>query len=252
MDLGLQGKTALVTGASKGIGLAVARLLAAEGARVALVARDPDTLARAAEAIEASGGEAAAVPGDVSLPGDVTRVVEETRRRFGDVSVLVANAGGPPTGLPSELDDAAWGGAVDLTLMSAVRLARAVLPAMRAAGWGRIVNVTSLSVKEPILNLTLSNALRAGVTAWAKTLAEEVAADGVTVNNVQPGWTATERMEQLLPTEEAKRALLQRIPAGRMGRPDEVAAAAAFLASEQAGYMTGQSLLVDGGIIRAL
>lgn len=252
MDLGLTGKTALVTGASKGIGLAVAQALAAEGARVALVARNPETLARAVGGIEQGGGEAIGIPGDVSRVEDVARVVAETRDRLGEVSVLVANAGGPPAGAPTEIGDDAWRDAVDLTLMSTVRLAQAVLPAMRAAGWGRIVNITSLSVKEPILNLTLSNALRAGVTGWAKTLAEEVAADGVTVNNVQPGWTATERMEQLLPTEEDKRALLARIPAGRMGRPEEVAAAAAFLASEQAAYMTGQSLLVDGGIIRAL
>lgn len=252
MDFGLAGKTALVTGASKGIGLAVARTLAAEGARVVLVARSRELLAQAVDGIERAGGAAVAIPGDVSKMEDVERVVGETRERLGDPSVLVANAGGPPAGQPTDLDESAWAKAVDLTLMSSVRLGMAVLPAMRAAGWGRLVNITSLSVKEPILNLTLSNALRSGVTAWAKTLAEEVAGDGVTVNNVQPGWTATERIEELLPTEEAKRALLQRIPAGRMGRPEEIAAAVAFLASEQAGYVTGQSLLVDGGIIRGM
>ncbi|HKI58447.1 MAG TPA: SDR family oxidoreductase [Trueperaceae bacterium] len=252
MDLGLKGKTALVTGASKGIGLAVAQALAAEGARVALVSRDREALAAAAEGIGRAGGEAVAIPGDVSKAEDVERVVAKTRERLGDAAVLVANAGGPPSGVPTELDDAAWRAAVDLTLMSAVRLGRAVLPAMRADGWGRIVNITSLSVKEPILNLTLSNALRSGVTAWAKTLAEEIAADGVTVNNVEPGFTGTERLQHLFPTEEAMRGLVARIPAGRLGRPEEVAATVAFLASEQAAYMTGQSLLVDGGVIRAL
>jgi 3-oxoacyl-[acyl-carrier protein] reductase len=252
MDLGLDGKTALVSGASKGIGRAVAQALAAEGARVALVARDADALAAAVEAIGEAGGEALAVPGDVSQLAEVERVVAETRRRLGDVSVLVANAGGPPAGTPTAIGEAAWDAAVDLTLMSAVRLGRAVLPAMQAARWGRIVNITSLSVREPILNLTLSNALRAGVTAWAKTLSQEVAADGVTVNNVGPGYTATERLEELFTDAAAKRALIERIPARRFAEPAEIAAAVAFLASQQAGYITGQTLVVDGGMVKGL
>jgi len=252
MDLGLAGKTALVTGASKGIGRAAARALAAEGMRVALVARDAEALARAVDGIERAGGEAVAIPGDVSRLEDVERVVAETRERLGDASVLVANAGGPAAGEPTAVDEAAWSGAVDLTLMSAVRLGRAVLPAMRAQRWGRIVNITSLSVREPILNLTLSNALRAGVTAWAKTLSQEIAADGVTVNNVAPGYTATERLEELFADADAKRALVERIPAGRFGEPAEIAAAVAFLASAQAGYITGQTLVVDGGFVKGL
>ena len=252
MDLGLNGKIALVTGASKGIGLAVAQALAAEGARVALVARDGATLESAVAGIAQAGGEAVAIKGDVSRLADVERVAAETRRRLGDPAVLVANAGGPPAGVPTELDEAAWAAAVELTLMSSVRLAREVLPAMRRARWGRIVNITSLSVKEPILNLTLSNALRSGVTAFAKSLAQEVAAEGVTVNNVGPGYTATERLSELFQDEAGKRALIERIPARRLGEPSEVAAAIAFLASAQAGYITGQTLIVDGGAVKGL
>jgi len=252
MDLGLNGKIALVTGASKGIGLAVAQALAAEGARVALVARDGDALERAVAGIAQAGGDAVAVQGDVSRLADVERIVAQTRRQLGDPSVLVANAGGPPAGTPTSLDEEAWAAAVELTLMSSVRLAREVLPAMRRGRWGRIVNITSLSVKEPILNLALSNALRSGVTAYAKSLAQEVAAEGVTVNNVGPGYTATERLTELFRDEAGKRALVASIPARRLGEPAEIAAAVAFLASAQAAYITGQTLIVDGGAVKGL
>ncbi len=252
MDLGLNGKIALVTGASKGIGLAVAQMLAAEGARVALVARDRDALERAVAGIAQQGGEAVAVQGDVSRLADVERIVAQTRRQLGDPTVLVANAGGPPAGTPTALDEEAWAAAVELTLMSSVRLAREVLPAMRQGRWGRIVNITSLSVKEPILNLTLSNALRSGVTAYAKSLAQEVAAEGVTVNNVGPGYTATERLNELFQDEAGKRELIASIPARRLGEPAEIAAAIAFLASAQAAYITGQTLIVDGGAVKGL
>ncbi len=249
MDLGIVGKTALVTGASKGIGRAIAEALAKEGARVAMNARNEGLLAQAVSAIQAAGGEAVAVPGDVSDAASVQNVLDATRAAYGDPAILVVNAGGPPPGVPSVVEDPAWAEAFELTLMSSVRLARAVLPAMRAAGWGRIVNVTSLSVREPILNLTLSNALRSGVTAFAKTLSTEVAAEGVTVNNVGPGYTATERVEELFPDEASKRALIERIPAKRMAAPAEVAAAAVFLASQPAAYITGQTLVVDGGFV---
>ena len=163
--------------------------------------------------------------------------------------VPVANAGGPPTGLPSNLDDAAWARATELTLMSAVRLARGVLPGMRERGWGRIVNLTSLSVKQPINDLTLSNALRSAVTAFARTLANEVAGEGVTVNAVAPGYTATERLEELFADDYARARLLASIPAKRFATPREVAAAAVFLCSQQAAYLTGQTLVVDGGVV---
>ncbi len=251
MDLGLSGKIALVTGASKGIGLAVAQLLAAEGARVALVARDGAGLDEAVRGIKQTGGDAVGIQGDVSRLVEVERIGTETRRLLGDPAVLVANAGGPPAGKPSELREDAWAEAVELTLMSSVRLAREVVPAMRRARWGRIVNITSFLVKEPVLNLALSNALRSGVTAHAKGLSEEIASDGVTVNNVGPGYTATERLDDLF-DEAGMRALVERIPARRLAEPEEIAAAVAFLASDRAGYITGQTLVVDGGFVKGL
>lgn len=252
MDLGLNGKIALVTGASKGIGLAAAQALAAEGARVALVARSGDALDEAVRGIESAGGEALAVVGDVGRADEVERVVAEVRRRLGDPQVLVANAGGPRAGTPSGLDEQAWADAVQLTLMSTVRLVQATLPAMRRGRWGRIVTITSLSVREPLLNLTLSNALRAGVTGYIKTLSQEVAAEGITANNVAPGYTATARLAELFADAAAERALVETIPAKRLGTPEEIAAAVAFLASEPAAYVTGQTLLVDGGIVKSL
>ncbi len=252
MDLGLEGTTALVTGASKGIGRAVAERLAAEGARVAVSARDAQRVEEVVTAIGAAGGEAVGVIADVSDAAGVQRALRGAEERFGPILVLVVNAGGPPASLPTDLADPDWQAAVDLTLMSAVRLAKGALPGMRRAGWGRIVNITSLSVPEPIPNLTLSNALRSAVTAYAKTLSLEVAAEGITVNSVAPGYTATERVEELYPDAEAKRALVARIPARRLARPEEIGAAVAFLASKQAAYITGQSLLVDGGMVRAL
>lgn len=252
MDLGLNGTTAWVTGASKGIGRAVAEALAAEGARVALSARDGAALEEVAAGIRAAGGEALAVPADVRSDQAIADALGRVRQDLGDPLVLVVNAGGPPAGTPTALDDDAWDAAYRLTLLSAVRLARCVLPAMRRAGWGRIVNVTSLSVREPIPNLTLSNAMRAGVTGFAKTLSLEVAHEGVTVNNLAPGYTATERVEELFPTPQAKQALIDRIPARRMATPAEIADAAAFLASRRAGYITGQTLLVDGGFVGGL
>lgn len=251
MDYGIKGRIALVTGGSKGIGRAVAGTLAAEGARVALNARGEAELDAAVEAIRLRGGEAFAFPGDVAGETGVTELVERVRERLGPPAILIANAGGPPPGTPTELDEAAWERGYRLTLMSTVRLVRETLPAMRRARWGRIVTITSLSVLEPIPNLTLSNAYRSAVTAWAKTLAGEVAADGVSVNNVAPGYTATERLEELFTTAGARERLIASIPAQRFATPDEIAAAAVFLCSEAAGYITGQTLLVDGGAVRA-
>jgi 3-oxoacyl-[acyl-carrier protein] reductase len=247
MDLGIRGKVALVTGGSKGIGFAVARGLAAEGARVALSARDPGPLATAVEAMRAEGGEAVALPADVADQDQLTGLFERVRAQLGDPSILVVNAGGPPAGLPSKLGEEQWRSAFELTLMSAVRLANLALPAMRSAGWGRIINITSLAVKQPVLNLALSNAFRAAVTGFAKTLSAEVAAEGVTVNNVGPGYTATERLEELFDDENAKRKLVESIPAKRFGTPEEVASLVVYLASRQAAYITGQTLVADGG-----
>lgn len=251
MNLLLAGKIALVTGASKGIGFAVASALAAEGVRLAINARDEGALQVAATRLRAAGGEVQVVAGDVASAKGVKALFAATRAVLGDPSILVANAGGPPTGRAAELDDAEWAKGFDLTLMSAVRLAREALPAMRAASWGRVVFITSLSVKAPIANLTLSNAYRAAVTAFARTLASEVAEHGVTVNSVAPGYTATERLVQLIGDDYARANLVASIPARRFGEPEEIAAATAFLCSGLAAYITGQMLLVDGGLVNA-
>ncbi|TVR85888.1 MAG: SDR family oxidoreductase [Trueperaceae bacterium] len=249
MNLQIAGKTALVTGGSKGIGYAIAAGLVAEGARVVVSARDQGMLEAAVQRLGEDGGDVLAIAADVSSAKGVRGLVDAAVERVGHVDVLIANAGGPPSGLPSNLDDGAWARATELTLMSAVRLARAVLPGMRERGWGRIVNVTSLSVKQPINDLTLSNALRAAVTAFARTLANEVASEGVTVNAVAPGYTATERLEELFADDYARARLLASIPAKRFAAPEEVAAAAVFLCSQQAAYVTGQTLVVDGGMV---
>ncbi|MFU8889868.1 MAG: SDR family oxidoreductase [Trueperaceae bacterium] len=251
MDLQIAGKTALVTGASKGIGFAVASALAAEGARLVVNARDAGALGEAAERLRALGAEVHPVAGDVAELKQVKALLAATKEAVGDPAILVANAGGPPTGPAETLDDAAWARGFELTLMSAVRLARGVVPAMKAAGWGRVVFVTSLSVKEPIANLTLSNAFRSGVTAFARTLANEVAEQGVTVNSVAPGYTLTERLDELFADDYARARLVSSIPARRFGAPEEIASAAAYLCSAQAAYVTGQTLLVDGGMVGA-
>lgn len=249
MDLQVAGKLALVTGASKGIGFAVAAALAAEGARLVVNARDEARLEAAAQRLRATGAEVHAVAGDVAQAKQVKALLARTKDLAGDPEILVANAGGPATGAAAAIEDAAWAKGFELTLMSAVRMARGVIPAMRAAGWGRIVFVTSLAVKEPVPNLTLSNAFRAGVTAFGRTLASEVAEHGVTVNAVAPGYTATERLDELFADDYARARLISTIPAKRFGEPAEIAAAVAFLCSGPAAYVTGQTLLVDGGVV---
>ena len=251
MDYQLAGKTALVTGASKGIGFAIAQSLAAEGVRVVLSARGQTDLYKAAENIRASGGDATGLVADVSDPQGIDALFEEVKK-IAAPDILIVNAGGPPAGLPSTLSQEAWAKGYDLTLMSAVRLAYGALPAMRERGWGRIINVTSLSVKEPINTLTLSNAFRAAVTGFAKTLSTEVAAQGITVNNVAPGYTATERLDEIFESEQDRTDLEGSIPAARFAAPEEVAAAAVFLASQGAAYITGQTLMVDGGATKGV
>jgi 3-oxoacyl-[acyl-carrier protein] reductase len=252
MDLNITKKIALVTGASQGIGFAVAKGLAAEGVRVLMNARNEKPLFEAVEKIRVAGGEVFGIPGDVSSPKQIEALFHRARMFLGHPDILVVNAGGPPTGKAATLSDEAWAKGYELTLMSSVRLARTALPAMQAQGWGRIINVTSLSVKQPIANLPLSNAFRAAVTGFAKTLSKEVATEGITVNNVAPGYTDTERLNELFSSEEAKQAFAQTIPAKRLGQVDEIAAAVTFLASQQAAYITGQTILVDGGFVGSL
>lgn len=246
MDLKLNGKVALVTAGSKGIGLAVAQGLAAEGVRVALCARTAAEVEAAAAAVGGVGFVA-----DVSSEGDLGRLFGEVRGALGAPDILVTNAGGPPSGTPTQLGLSGWDDAYTLTLMSVVRLVQHALPDMQKKGWGRIINITSLSVREPVPTLTLSNAFRAAVTGYAKTLAGEVAGDGVTVNNVAPGYTATARTAELFGSD-ARQQLEADIPTGRFATPEEVAAAAVFLASQGAAYITGQTLLVDGGLTKGV
>jgi 3-oxoacyl-[acyl-carrier protein] reductase len=262
MDFGLKGKVALVVAASKGLGRAVAEELAAEGVRLAICSRD-------AEAIEAVGREIAAATGaevlaraaDVSRAGDIAEFTDTALRIYGRVDILLTNSGGPPPGRFETLDLAAWQKAAELTLFAPVEFARRVLPGMKERHWGRILNITSIAVKQPIENLMLSNSLRAAVTGWARTLANEVGAHGVTVNNLLPGYTRTERVEELslviskrdgITPAEAVARWEKEIPLGRLAEPREFAALAAFLASDRASYITGQSIAVDGGWIKSL
>jgi 3-oxoacyl-[acyl-carrier protein] reductase len=262
MDLGLRGKVALVTAASKGLGRAIAEELAAEGASVVMCARGKEELARAAQAIrDATSGEILDVQADVSSDADIKRLIESALDRFKQIDILVTNAGGPPSGPFESLGPEKWNDAIHLTLLSVVNLCRAVVPGMRERKWGRIINVTSITVKQPVDGLMLSNSLRAGVTGFARTLANEVARDGITVNNILPGYTRTERVESLAraaaerdgtPIEESLKKWENEIPMRRIGEPREFAALAAFLASERASFITGTSITVDGGWTRSL
>lgn len=262
MDLGLRGKVALVAAASRGLGRAIALELANEGTQLILCARGADDLEAARNDIATrTGVDVHAVAADVSDQKQLERVAAEAMSKFGKVDILVTNAGGPPAGVFESHSWDAWERAVNLTLRSAVELTRAVLPGMRARKWGRIINVTSIAAKQPVDNLILSNSIRAAVTGFARTLANEVATDGVTVNNILPGYTRTERVEQLAESTAKKEGLTPRdivarfekeIPMRRLGEPEEFAALAAFLASSRASYITGQSIVVDGGWIRAL
>ncbi len=262
MDLGIKGKVAVVCGASAGMGRATALRLGKEGAKVALCARHPGNLEAAALQIrEATGAEVFFQTADVTDIKAVEKFLEETHHRLGCPDILVNNAGGPPPGNFESTPVEAWETAHRLTLCSAVSFCRQVLPHMQKRRWGRIVTITSLSVKQPIETLILSNTYRTGLTAFMKTLAGEVAPFGITVNCVCPGYTDTERLNELADAQAAKRGITRAqvrqeweksIPAGRLGRPEEIADLIAFLASERAGYLTGASILVDGGHIRAL
>jgi len=251
-----------VAAASKGLGRAIAEAFAAEGAALAICARGEEALARTRDAIGARAtAPVHAVAGDLSRSEGIDLVARSVLDRFGRVDVLVTNAGGPPVGSFETLTWDAWQRAVELTLRSAVELTRAVLPGMRQRRWGRVLHVTSLTVKQPIDGLMLSTSLRSAVTGFSRTLANEVAADGITVNTLLPGFMNTERVVELnqataaregVAVEEVERRVLGQIPMRRIGEPHELAALATFLASERASYITGQSIAVDGGWIRAL
>jgi len=246
MDLGLKNSRALVTAGSKGLGRACAAVLAAEGARVFIVSRNDARLADTEREIGAAGHLAV----DLAQPGSPEKAVEAALTALGGLDVLVCNAGGPPPGTFESTPVDAWETGYHLTLMSTVRLTKAALPALKESGRGRIVNITSISVRQPIPNIVLSNAFRSGVTAMAKTLAAEVAPFGVTVNNLAPGTILTDRVRELYGGSVDD--LAKSIPAGRIGDPAEFGAACAFLCSVQAGYITGQTIGVDGGALRGV
>ena len=262
MDLGLRGKIAVVAASSKGLGRAVAEELAAEGANLVMCARGEEGLRVSADSIRRSSGvKVVEVAADVSQQAGIDRVAQTALDSFGRVDVLVTNSGGPPSGNFQSFSPEMWEAATRLLLYSAVGLTHAVLPGMKERRWGRILNVTSIAVKQPIDGLMLSNSLRAAVTGFARTLANEVAPFNITVNNLMPGYTRTDRVEQLARANSEKTgASLQEayarwekeIPMGRLGEPREFAALAAFLASDRASYITGSSIAVDGGWIRSL
>ena len=262
MDLGLKNKTALVTGASAGLGFAAAMALAQEGARVAINSRSLDNLEKAAEKIKAATGyNPPTIEGDISLKGMAEEIAQKAIAALGKVDILISNAGGPPAGKFLEVNKEAWMKAADLTLHSSINLTRAVVPGMMDRKWGRIIYITSLAVKQPIDNLLISNTLRAGLTGFAKSISNDLAKHGLTVNTVAPGYTETERLVHLAEIEskasgktikEIYAGWAANVPAGRLGRPEELAALIAFLSSERAAYINGTTIQVDGGYIKGL
>jgi 3-oxoacyl-[acyl-carrier protein] reductase len=247
MDLGLQDRVALVTGASRGIGFGIARALAAEGAHVAVSSSSRERIDAAAKEIGARG-----YLHDTSDLDAAPRLIEQVEQEVGPVDVLVANTGGPPGGDPLEFTRDQWQDAHRELVLGPMALIEAVLPGMRERGFGRILNISSSAAREPIPNLMLSSAHRSGMLATFKTLAHRVASDGVTFNTILPGRIATDRLAQLYGSlDEAEAVAREEVPAGRLGKVDEVAAAAAFLCSEPAGYVTGVAMLLDGGLTRS-
>ena len=246
MDLGLRGRTAIVCGASAGIGLGCAESLAAEGANLVTFARRGDVLER-----EAARLGAVAVQGDVTVAADLERLVATAVEAHGGVDVLVLNSGGPPRTRATDVTDAAVEDAVALLLLSAIRLVRLCRPHLEASGRGRVIAITSSSVKEPIDNLALSNAVRPGLVGWLKTLARELGPNGVTVNSIAPGRIDTERLLEVYPDGPSE-ADLATIPLRRLGTSRELGDVVAFLASDRAAYVTGTTIAVDGGLTRGL
>ncbi|MFT4824490.1 MAG: 3-oxoacyl-[acyl-carrier protein] reductase [Halioglobus sp.] len=257
MDLGLKNKIVFVSAASQGLGKAIAMAFQAEGASVAICARNAESLRQAQQEVQAvDGREVLAIVADVAVPSALENAVETVQSTWGAIDILVNNAGGPPAGGHDSISDQQWQDSFELTVQSAVRLTNLVLPGMKASGWGRIVNVSSASVKQPMANMLLSNSLRLAVLGWAKTLATELAPYGILVNTVCPGWTETNRVKDLLDakaaaantnTEQIKQSIANSIPVGRMGQPDEIANVVLFFASAGASFVTGTALAVDGG-----
>ncbi len=261
MDLGLRGKVAMVSGASRGLGFAVAEALAREGANVSISSSNQASIDSAARRLANAPGKVRTSVVDVRNASRIEDWTKETVDAFGGVDLLFANAGGPPAGSVLSFDDAAWQNAIDLLLFSAIRMIRAVVPSMKQRGGGSILVSTSSSVKEPIPNLALSNVVRGGVSSLAKTLSLELADDRIRVNQIVPGRIDTDRLKQLdeiagkrqgISAADAKTKQVAAIPSGRYGEPPEFGRVAAFLLSDAAGYMTGATVQVDGGLIRSV
>jgi 3-oxoacyl-[acyl-carrier protein] reductase len=260
MDLQLKDKRALVTGASRGLGYAIAHVLANEGGQVAINSRSPEKLAQAAQSLAAeTGANILPIAGDLEDPQIPSQLVEETVASFGGLDLLVTNSGGPPSGKFETLDDSAWEKAIDLCLMSHVRLIRAALPHLRLSAAASVLTITSYSVKQPIPNLILSNSIRAATIGLTKSLVFELGAEGIRFNSILPGWTETERVHEIMAYRaqmngttiaEEIRKQAKESPFGRMAQPEEFARAAVFLLSPAASYITGVMLPVDGGMIK--
>ena len=261
MNLHLKDKVVLITASSKGIGKAAAELFLNEGGKVVICSSNSDNLKIAADELKSiTGNEPLTGICDLNKPEDLTKIVKLAKEEFGKIDILVNNCGGPAPGMFDDLNDDKWQHAVEQVLMSVVRLTREVLPGMKSNNWGRIINITSLSVKQPVDNLMLSNSLRSAVTAFAKTLSNEIGKNNITVNNVAPGYTLTSRLHELaenraedkgLSKEEILEEMASGVPMKRLADPLEVASMIIYLASEQAGYITGQTISVDGGVIKS-
>ena len=262
MDLGLRGRVAVVGGGSKGLGRACADALAREGARLVICSRNAAELeAAAAEIRQATGAETLAFPADLSQAAGVDALIEAAVAHYGRLDVVVANSGGPPAGRPMDTTEETWAQAIEMSLLFFIRLSRAAVPPMRRNSWGRIVNILASTVYQPIDNLVTSGVTRLGAVAYAKSLADEVGRDNILVNNVAPGYLLTDRLEHLFATRAAEtgqplETLLQAhaatIPLGRLGRPEEMGDFVTYLASEKNSYVTGATILVDGGVVRSV
>ena len=251
MNLGLIDKIAFVTASSQGLGKSVALELAKEGAHLAICGRNPEQLAKAMREIDKAGdGDVIALNGDLSIELDRERMIAEVIQHYKKVDILVTNTGGPPAGKFDDFDQEDWNKGYELLLGSVVSLIRGVLPGMKDQGWGRIITITSQAVKQPVENLILSNSIRAAIVGLMKTLATELGPYHITVNNVMPGYTKTNRLKKLIESNPSFSSAIDEIPLKRFGNPEEFAAAVAFLASERASYITGVSLAVDGGWIK--
>lgn len=261
MELNLQNKIVLVTASSMGIGRAAAELFIKEGCKVAICSRYKENLLKTVKEIKSLYNvEPLWIVCDINKLEDIENTVKVVSETYGDINILVNNCGGPPAGFFEDMKDEDWEFAFEQILMSTVRFTRLVLPGMKAKNWGRIINITSLSVKQPVDNLILSNSLRSAVTAFAKTLSNQVGKFNITVNNVAPGYTLTSRLYELavvkakqsgISHEEVLSSMANEVPMKRLARPDEVASLIVYLASEQAGYITGSTIMVDGGVVKA-